>query len=117
MCLPARVPVPTGTVHGGAAVPAGVAVPAATAVAGGAGGPAAAAATARTTGQYARVQTYNPEYDKWPSFQHGDNLYSELSTNIHSYNKSYNVEEINFTQSHRIILEWLSPDLDAIKRN
>ncbi|MCJ1382114.1 hypothetical protein MMC17_005226 [Xylographa soralifera] len=123
--------VPPGAVAGVAAVAAGVALTAAEAKAakaataaaagaggGGGGGARAGAGAARgrggssTTGRYVRVETYDPEYDTWPSFSYGNSLYSELSSSIHKYNRSYNIEEINFTESQRIILQWLSPDLE-----
>lgn len=66
-----------------------------------------------TTGKYVRVESYRPPYDKWPSFSHGHTLYGELSNNIHTYQKSYDIDETNFTKSQRTILEWLDPrDLD-----
>ena len=62
-----------------------------------------------TTGNFIRVEVYKPDYETWRSFQTGYNLYGELSANIHTYGKSFDVHEINFTKSHRIILQWLNP--------
>ena len=70
-----------------------------------------------TTGNFFQVDFYKPDYETWPSFQQGLNLYSELSANIHTYNKSYEIHEMNFTRSHRLILQWLKPDLDTIDPN
>ncbi|MCJ1428463.1 hypothetical protein MMC29_006373 [Sticta canariensis] len=66
------------------------------------------------TAQFPQVKSYQPEYDKWPSFTQGYNFYSELSANIHTYNRSFDIQEINFTKSQRDILKWLKPDPDAI---
>ncbi len=66
-----------------------------------------------TTGNFIRVEVYKPDYETWPSFLQGYNLYSELSSNIHTYRKSYDIQETNFTKSQRVILNWLNPT-DAI---
>ncbi|KAF2809974.1 uncharacterized protein BDZ99DRAFT_570606 [Mytilinidion resinicola] len=59
-----------------------------------------------TTGNFNQtVEVYKPEYWTWPSFRHGYDLYSELSANIHTYNKSYDIHEINFTRNSRLILK------------
>ena len=120
----AKLNVPTGAVAGGAPVAAGVALTAAAAGGGGTGAGAGAGAGAAkgrggpgTTGRYLRVETYSPEYTTWPSYSYGNSLYSELSTNIHKYNRSYNIDKTNFTESQRIILQWLSPRADNIDRN
>ena len=70
-----------------------------------------------TTGNYIRVEIYKPDYETWPSFQCGYNLYGELSGNIHTYNRSYDIHEINFTKSYRNVFEWLKPDANAIDPN
>ncbi|MCJ1457880.1 hypothetical protein MMC28_008249 [Mycoblastus sanguinarius] len=67
-----------------------------------------------TTGNFILVESYKPDYETWPSFQTGYNLYGELSANIHTYGKSYDIHEINFTKSHRIILQWLNPKVGPI---
>lgn len=64
-----------------------------------------------TTGRLPCIENFKPHYETWPSFQTGYNLYSELSGNIHTYGNRYEVNEINFTKSHRIILKWLNPKL------
>ena len=108
--------VPTGAgLTGGADVPAGVAILAGVKVT--KGKIALATFTAQPpsngaswwTGKYLRVECYKPPYDKWPSFSHGHTLYGELSNNIHTYEKSYAVDETNFTKSQRTVLEWLAP--------
>ncbi|CAF9942048.1 MAG: hypothetical protein HETSPECPRED_004720 [Heterodermia speciosa] len=116
--------VPTGAgLTGPADVPAGVAVVAGangTVVAGvtvTGGNIALATSTVQpppngaswTTGKYVRVEFYKPPYDKWSSFSYGHTLYGELSSNIHTYQKSYDIDETNFTKSQRTILEWLAP--------
>ena len=104
--------VPTGAGLPRPAVPAGVAVVDGVTVTG--GNIALATPTANPppngrTGKYVRVEFYPPPYDKWPSFSHGHTLYGELSSNIHTYQKSYDIDETNFTKSQRTILEWLAP--------
>ena len=101
----------TGSAH----VPAGVAVVAGVTFTNGtialATSPVQIPANGATwrTGKYVRVEYFGLNYDKWPSFSHGHTLYGELSNNIHTYEKSYDIDETNFTKSQRTILEWLAP--------
>lgn len=51
-------------------------------------------------------------YQTWPSYIRGDGLYNELSSNIHSYGKSYEVKDHVWLRSERMILKWLRPKVD-----
>lgn len=64
-----------------------------------------------TSGHFPLIEQYKPDYELWPSFQQGYNLYGELSMNIHTYNESYVVHDVNFTKSQRAILKWLEPEV------
>ena len=100
------------TVPTGAGLTTSVYVPAGVAVAAGLpvkSGKIATATSTWTTGKYVRIETFTPPYGEWQSFSHGHTLYGELSNNIHTYEKSYDINETNFTKSQRTILEWSTP--------
>lgn len=48
-------------------------------------------------------------YKDWPSYTRGKSLYSALSTNIHSFGKSYEIHEINWLKMDYDTLRWLKP--------
>lgn len=64
----------------------------------------------KSTGNFQTVNGFKPDYEVWPSFQRGDSMYHDLSRNIHQYGKSYEVHEINFSNSDMSIFAWLKPD-------
>ena len=53
------------------------------------------------------------EYEKWPGYKRGLQLYGELSVTIHQYNDTsrqlYNIKDSNWSNSDRVILAALQP--------
>ena len=51
----------------------------------------------------------NIDYSDWRSYQRGRQLYGELSTNIHTYGKTYDVNDGSWLKTDALILHWLKP--------
>ena len=64
----------------------------------------------KSTGNFFLVKHFEPDYETWPSFQRGDSMYHDLSRNIHQYGKSYEIHEMNFSNSDMCIFDWLKSD-------
>lgn len=64
----------------------------------------------QTTGNFKLVDLFQPDYKTWASFHRGDNMYHDLSRNIHGYGKSFDAHGVNFSSSDMLIFNWLRPD-------
>ena len=44
-------------------------------------------------------------------------MYGKLNANFHQYNESYVIGDVNFSKTQRVILRWLTPDVDLEKKD